>query len=321
LAGKFNDEKLRLQALRLSDPYDQPDLAFTVQADTKLLDIINIYSFEQYPAKKAFCVLCQGHHHKRGFTALLANGSRAMYGSTCGERAFGESWAEAENRIKDRADRQFELKKLDRLSQCIRSFEGLATWERAAESLDFRRAAFDRQLGELASRAAEAARHKHGSLTVFRAIESRAAKSIGKKETVTEEVTIGELRGRDFLLAENFSRSVSFMREALAEMSQGLCGSDGIPTNVLTFRRKKLQRSFDGVEEFARAHDASHEFWTIANFRSLVRWSEETIPTRYLIEDGIVRREDRTGGLRIELPISALDLSLLGAISDFRRSD
>jgi hypothetical protein len=63
---------------------------------------------------------------------------------------------QAENRIKDRADRQFELKKLDRLSQCIRSFEGLATWERAAERLDFRRAAFDRQLGELASRAAEA---------------------------------------------------------------------------------------------------------------------------------------------------------------------
>jgi hypothetical protein len=41
MSGKCNDEQLRLQALKLRDPYDQPDLITAIPSDAKLFDIIN----------------------------------------------------------------------------------------------------------------------------------------------------------------------------------------------------------------------------------------------------------------------------------------
>jgi hypothetical protein len=49
LASTFNDQQLRVQALKLSDPYDQGNLIWTVPEGAKLLDIINIYVYERYP--------------------------------------------------------------------------------------------------------------------------------------------------------------------------------------------------------------------------------------------------------------------------------
>jgi hypothetical protein len=66
MAGKFNDSELRHLALKLTDPYDQPDLIFEVPADAELLDILNIYAFERWPTEKVYCVECCGHHHKFG---------------------------------------------------------------------------------------------------------------------------------------------------------------------------------------------------------------------------------------------------------------
>ena len=96
MAGKFNDEQLRLQALKLRDPYDQSNLVYTVPESAALLDITNIYVYEQYPLKKVYCVECGGRKHKHGFTAMLTTGHRVLYGSTCGARRFGQSWTEAE---------------------------------------------------------------------------------------------------------------------------------------------------------------------------------------------------------------------------------
>jgi hypothetical protein len=53
LAGKFDDEQLRVQALKLSDPYDQGNLVWTVPKGANLLDIMNIYVYEQYPGKSS----------------------------------------------------------------------------------------------------------------------------------------------------------------------------------------------------------------------------------------------------------------------------
>ena len=137
--------------------------------DAQLLDITNIYVFERYPREKVFCVECGGRHHKRGFTAMLTSGQRVLLGSTCGARLFKESWADAERRIEERADRQFELRKLDRMSTILRPLEnGLIGWQAAMEHISGRRSAFDRQLGELASRVREAAGQKAGALTIFR---------------------------------------------------------------------------------------------------------------------------------------------------------
>ena len=92
MAGKFDDGQLRLQALRLRDPYDQPDLIFNIPSDAILLDIINIYVFERYPVEKVHCAKCGTRRHKFGFTALLASGDRLPLGSSCGAELFGESW-------------------------------------------------------------------------------------------------------------------------------------------------------------------------------------------------------------------------------------
>lgn len=322
MAGKFDDSQLRLQALKLSDPYDQSNLVFEVREGVSLVDILNIYTFEKYPREKAYCVACGCHRHKRGFTALLSDGTRAMYGSACGEEAFGESWKEAEERIQERADRQFELKKLDRLSRCTQSLESLAGWEKAAERLDFRRQAFDR-LGELASRAREAARNKQGMLTYFHTFESAALKALGKKSAVSEEVEAGRLKGYQFLCSGELLPVVSSVRSALSVMALGLQNTDKISTKTLEKRRRKLEQALTALEEVADCFDAAADFWTVENFESLIRWAvaHGITKEKYFIEEGVIRRPGRQDGLVIEFAVPEVDFTLLDAVKDYRRAD
>lgn len=324
MAGKFDDAQLRVQALKLKDPYDQPDLITHIPQDAQLLDIVNVYVFERYPIEKAFCVFCQGHHHKRGFTAILASGHRVMCGSKCGADHFGTSWSDAEKRIDERADRQFELKKIDRLAACGRSFDVAAHWERSIEHLWFRRQAFDAKCGELASRAKEAALHKRGQLTVFKKVRNKAAEAAGMQSLGGAEVVVGSLAGSKYVLASDFLTPVKDMVQALAGMQHGISDSEGIATKALAKRRREFERSLEGIEAAAEVYEAAHEFWTRENFEGLLRWSNEHGATnaKYsLSETGIVSQVGRSDGLKIDMKIPDIDLSLLDAIKEYRRAD
>jgi hypothetical protein len=325
LAGKFNDEQLRVQALKLSDPYDQGNLVWTVPEGAKLLDITNIYVYEQYPRQKVYCVECGGRHHKRGFTALLTTGQRVLYGSTCGARRFGQSWTEAERRIEERADRQFELKKLDRLKISINGLEaGLIGWQSAMQQIVGRRMGFDRQLGELASRVREAVNRKAGALTIFRKVQNSAARA-AKTNALGDyqEVTVGQLVGIEFLHSLDPAKAITTALAAVDVIKGTIGATDLASTKQLRSRRRDLERAFEDVETSATIHSGAEEFFTISNFAEMVRWANEHEATkaRYLIESNdVVRAEGHAGGIKISTP-SPIDMSLLDLITDYRRAD
>jgi hypothetical protein len=327
VAGQFNDEQLRRQALKLTDPYDQSNLVWTVPDGAELLDITNIYVFERYPREKVFCVECGGHHHKRGFTAMLTSGQRVLLGSTCGARLFAESWADAEKRIEERADRQFELKKLDRFALISGPLEsGLIGWKSPLEQISWRRAAFDKTLGELASRVREAANARAGALTVFRKVQSNAARQAGMKSLGNElhqEVTVGQIVGIEFLASLDPAKAIGRAIDAFYVLKGSVSKTDNSTTKMLRDRRRGFERALEDVETSAKIHAGAEAFYTRSNFAEMVRWANEHGATqaRYDLDaNDVVRREGSAGGIQISLP-PPIDTVLLDLIADYRRAD
>ena len=109
------DQDLRLAELRITDPYKQTGIVWEIPPGVELVEVINTYTFDRWPGEKARCIKCDGRRHKHGFTALLSNEAQALYGSKCGQDEFGESWAQATNRLRDRRKRQTLLFRLDEL--------------------------------------------------------------------------------------------------------------------------------------------------------------------------------------------------------------
>ncbi|NUU44496.1 hypothetical protein [Tardiphaga robiniae] len=322
LASSFNDQQLRHQALKLKDPYDQPNLTFEMPDRSALLDIINIYTFDKYPAKKAFCVLCQSHRHRKGFTAVLTSGQRMMCGSKCGADHFGTSWADAEKRIEERADRQFELKRVDRLAACERSFDIVSSWIKAFEQIENRRRAFHR-LGEMASRVYEAALHKGGALTVFKALPQHADAEDRRRSLGGTEVTVGRIVGSRYLTASEYTPQLSQVSAAIAEMLSSARGSERLSTDLMRKRRRAFERSIEGLDEAAEVLEAARSFWTVENFSEMVRYINEHGATsaRYELSEGVVRTVSGSAGMKVSMPVPNLNLEMLQAVRDYRRAD
>src|SRR5581483_10093919 len=206
MAGALNIDHIRNTVFRLTDPYDQSDLITCIPEDAKLLDILNIYEFARFPTEKAFCVVCKGRRHKRGFTAALTTGHRVLLGSACGEKKFGANWKDAEKRLRLRSDHQYELLMYDRLTMIRDQLEEkLPQWLRVFEQLEGRKAAFSRIFGEVASRLKEAANRGDGRLTIHRKVRSSSFQQAltrddddSKEQFTYQEVTVATLMGPAF---------------------------------------------------------------------------------------------------------------------------
>jgi hypothetical protein len=325
MASKINDEFLRNQALILKDPYSQKGLIWEIPNSAVLLDIINIYKFERWPTEKVYCCLCKGRHHKMGFTALLASGERLLLGSKCGAKLFRESWTEAATRMEERADRQYELIKLDRLDLIARPFrESLLGWLRAMETILNRRIAFENRLGELASRTREAANNHGGALTVSRRIENKAARAAGLRDLGDHvDVKVGDLSGSAFFNRFNPKRAVEQALNAFDKMRLGIGDTDNAWTSVLTKRRRDFERTFSDLEQAAQMYEGAQEFFSLENFRVLLDWSNKHRATvaRYEIgSDGIVKDEEKAGGIML-LTLAPLDETPLDLLKEYRRAD
>jgi hypothetical protein len=325
MAGKISDEFLRYEALSLSDPYDQIGLIWEIPIGAVLLDIINIYKFDRWPTDKVYCALCRRRQHKFGFTVVLASGQRLLLGSTCGEKLFCESWAAAEKRIKERANRQYELIKLDRLnliSQDLR--KGLLSWSVVMERILNRRKAFENTLGELGSRVRDAAIYSNGALTVSVRVESKAARAAGLRDLGEYvDMKIGDFAGAALFSPLDPKRAVERSLATLERMKLGIGNTEGMGTSILTKRRMDFERTFSDLEEAARMHEAAQEFFTPTNFKMLLAWANVHGATtaRYEIDDeDIIRQEGRDGGIKL-LPIPDLDEVVLDLVKEYRRAD
>lgn len=325
MAGALNTDLIRNTVFRLTDPYDQSDLISCIPENAKLLDILNIYEFERFPTEKAFCVVCKGHRHKRGFTAALTTGHRVLVGSACGQKKFGASWQEAEQRLRLRSDHQYELLMYDRLTMIRDQLQAkLPQWLRVFELLEGRKSAFSRIFGEIASRLKEVAIRGDGRLTIHRKVRTSAFQQAlargdddGKERFTFQEVTIGTLMGAAFFDPLETHRAVANAIQSVKNHSY-----EKALALEMTKRRKAVERSFDDLQRCAEIYDDVNAFLSAESFASLARWADQNDGLRRKLvsrSNGLFFSDDLNQGMT-HLPLPELDETLLDCIWEYRRA-
>ncbi|MCJ2085043.1 hypothetical protein MKK88_03410 [Methylobacterium sp. E-005] len=301
-------------------------LAYRIEPGVGLLDVLNIYRFPGFPAEKIYCAACQGHHHARGFTALTTKGDRILLGSKCGGDAFGESWASAEKRMKERVDRQYELHRLDRFAPIYKPMQrALNAWVRPVEHLTYRLIGFRTNLGELASRAQEAAIRHSGNLVINKRVRKRRS-----DDPEWVEVPYAKLHGA--ALFSGFDRlnvvlAIEGAMNCLTDVAQMIPDTDRLSLQLMKRRRLRMEASFRQLEEVVAIYEAGQEFFTDASFKLLSEWSfiRDQKDYRYTFEDGFLRHVDRDGynraGIRQMAPLRELDDQIIELIQEYRRAD
>jgi hypothetical protein len=324
MSAKISDKDLRRQALNLKNAYEQPGLTWSIPEGIKLLDIINIYEHEEWPVEKVWCVNCTGRHHKRGFTALLSNGMRVLLGSSCGQKVFGESWVLAERRMRDRADRQWELERLDRLALILDPLVGaVAKWQRPLEIAAARRSAFTSQLSNLASRVIEAATIHQGALVVYREIDVRVGASAETKKDFVP-VKVADLPGHRLFRQFDVSKVVDKALSVIKVAKKSLPYTDNIPTNLLRSRRKAVEEAFTQLELAAQTYRAAQAFFTPKTFALLVQYTDKYAVTddRYYFNgNGIDYDDGRPGVALPHVPLGDLNGDPFNLIAEYRAAD
>lgn len=325
MAGALNTDQIRNTVFRLTDPYDQSDLISCIPEDARLLDILNIYEFERFPTEKAFCVVCKGHRHKRGFTAALTTGHRVLVGSACGQKKFGASWQEAERRLRLRSDHQYELLMYDRLTIIRGQLQAkLPQWLRVFEQIEGRKSAFSRIFGEIASRLKEVAIRGDGRLTIHRKVRSSAFQQAlargdddGKEGFTYQEVTVGTLIGAAFFDPLHTHRAVANAIQSVKDHSY-----EKALALDMTKRRKAVERSFEDLQRCAEIYSGVNAFLSSQNFASLASWADQNDGVRRKLvarSNGLFFGDDLNQGMTL-LPLPHLDETLLDCIWEYRRA-
>jgi hypothetical protein len=325
MAGALNTDQIRNTVYRLTDPYDQSDLISCIPEDAKLLDILNIYEFERFPTEKAYCVVCKGHRHKRGFTAALTTGHRVLVGSRCGQKKFGASWEDAEKRLRLRSDHQYELLMYDRLTMIRPQLQAkLQQWLRVFEQLEGQKAAFSRIFGETASRLKEVAIRGDCRLTIHRKVRASAFQQAlghgdddGKEQFTYQEVTVGTLMGAAFFDPLHTHRAVASAIQSVKDHAY-----ENALALDMTKRRKAVDRSFEDLQRCAEIYNDVNAFLSRESFASLARWADQNDGIRRKLvarSNGLFFGDDLNQGMTL-LPVPDLDETLLDCIWEYRRA-
>jgi hypothetical protein len=110
MARKYTDAELIAHEFFMTKPYNQQRLVETLAPGETIVDVVNIYAYEDYPAKKARCIHCHRAGHRDGFTAKTSLNNHCLLGSHCGEAAAGTTWHELSKDFEARRDRQHYLR-------------------------------------------------------------------------------------------------------------------------------------------------------------------------------------------------------------------
>ncbi|MEH3064915.1 MAG: hypothetical protein PGN33_19975 [Methylobacterium radiotolerans] len=322
MAAKVTDRELRLQALMLDDPYEQPNLSWAINPDARLLDVLNLYQFKEWPTQKVYCVSCEGHHHKKGFTCITSEGDRLLFGSKCGQDAFGESWVNAEKRIKERYQRQHELLSLDRFNTVLGPMQkAVSRWVRPIGDLANRRIGFASSLEALYQRCHEAAQRSNGMLTIFEKVKQK----LGNEPDFVER-PYAQLIGRDMFSVFDRTNIVHVVEDtikAIDAVKANAANTDGVSTTTLKRCRLAMERKFEQIEQSAVAYEAAQDFFSAPSFKLLAEWSwaRNVVGERYLFEKGILKQCDTNRGVALLAPLPDLNLEILDLIREYRRGE
>jgi hypothetical protein len=323
LAGKFTDRELRLRALKLVDAYDQPGIFKRPIADgDRLLDILNVYQHAKYPKEKVYCSVCNGHHHGKGFTALVMTQSkkivRMLLGSKCGAEAFGQDWKTAERRQKADHNRQWELKRLDRLEIIHNELKAALTeWRRLLPAVVGRRSAFALKLGDLETQLREAFVHQYGRMFVNRTVTLKN----GEKSFDTQ--LLEEIPGAAVLDNINATALVDRLLASLDAMAACIGRTDTIPTSTLLKRRREFENAFEFLDPVHKYYLGAQDFFTAETFEKIAHWTQRYKVTErpYAWSGEGLGYKDGYDKFNLPKPFPDLDEAPLDLINEYRRAD
>jgi hypothetical protein len=321
MAAKLSDRELRLQALKLSNAYDQPHLVQRPLRDTdRLVDITNVYDHENWPDEKVYCSRCDGHHHRMGFTALVIaeeGVKRMLLGSHCGADAFGQSWRIAEKRMNDQCDRQYELRRLDRLEPIFTPFiSALSTWRKPVTRAIGRLSAFSSLHGELYSRLREAYSSHGGMLTATR---------ITKLRDGTDHAAIEPVAALPGAAVFDHFNCVAVLERAsdyISAIARQFGKTDQVSLKIMKARRREFEDTFSDLERVAKFYAGAQEFFTPKTFELIAHWVTKfgITKTNYQFTGDGIR-----GGYKpryvLPRPFEDLDDSVLDLIHEYQRAD
>lgn len=320
MSQRMNDRDLRNHQLLLSDPYDQDGLVRDIPDGATLSAVINTYAYEKWPNEKAYCCVCRGHHHKRGFTALLSTGDKVMLGSKCGSDVFGEDWGAAEDRMRDAERRKYELGRLDRLEPVLSDMRSrLLGLHRHIDAMVNRRRGFESAFGDLVYYLRQAS---DGALFEdVRQIDHGQSDRQGRTVFTSVRRTVGRYDGASFF--ENYEPLPQIDRalSAMATCAESFGATDSLSTPALTRRRRALEDGFEAIERAFAFHAAGRAFFRPANIDSVIAWSNRVglAQVRYELVNGLMT-SDRGEALKL-FAADPLEEELISIIRSYRRSD
>lgn len=318
-ARQYTDQELRDADLRITDPYDQPDLVDEVPPGARLVEILNTYAFEHWPEKKVWCVVCQGHRHKNGFTGLLDNGARALVGSKCGQEVFHTSWQEARNRLKDRTRRQVLLLRLDRLLPLIPVLrQRLGEWRRTCERLEASRRRFNTAMPALYGALEGHATRGDARLMVYEevrniAAEENAAEDDDKPKTKWVQREAHLAAGLEYFERTSPIAKIAGTLALLKEVEAASGDTDPISLAAMRKYDKRLSDALEGLRKIAAMYRGSSAFFEPRNLAGIAAWATASreIKGRYGAAGGELRHNDTDATMALPGDYPPLDGALL----------
>lgn len=323
MAGKISDRELRLRALKLTNAYDQDGVIQRPLANgDRLIDVLNIYQHEHWPNEKVYCSVCNGHHHSKGFTALVLTAAgiivRMLLGSKCGAEAFGQDWHTAKRRQEEQYKRQWELQRLDRLETLHHELKAaLSEWRRLLPAVVGRRSAFALNLGELETQIREAFLHQQGRMFVHRIVPLKNGQQI------LDTQLLDPIPGAAVLDNLNGTAIVERAQVSLEAMAECIGRTDSIPTATLRKRRNDFETAIERLSAVHKYYLGAQVFFTAETFEKIANWTQ-----RYKITDRPyawsgegIGPKDGYDRFKLPKPFPDLDETPLELIKEYRRAE
>lgn len=313
------DIDLRRINLRVTDPYKQEGLVSTIPVEITLVDVLNTYSFERWPHEKVRCVKCNGHRHKHGFTALLSNGAKALFGSKCGEEEFGENWAQATARLREQSRRQNFLLQLDILVPHLPKIrQGLKGWRPACDSIEYSHKRFKNNLGYVYEALCQLVARGETQLKIYeKKTIQKTKRGSGESRFVTEWIpqTISILQGGAYF--KNITPTeILDKADAILKQIEIIAGDTSrFDTNHMSILNKQLNNVYRELRQIVDMRKGAILFFAPDHLKLVAYWATRTdsnyIPGRYKAQANELHNLDTGKSMALPPSFAPIDENIL----------
>lgn len=281
-----SDYDLIRAELKITDPYNQDGLIDHIPEDEKPVEILNTYSYEEYPDKKAYCAICKSHRHQEGLTSKLTKGALVMVGSKCAADHYEQSWAELKKTHDQRTQRQSLLLDFDTLAPKVSLIsKELCLWKIKMERFIAFRKRFINTLNPLYELLSQEA-IRGSDLVIYERIEgSSFQQELGKNSPEYQKIPIHYLEGRMFFNNLNPEIVLSGAIQLMYQIAEFAQDTDGISNNKLSRLRNKYLKMIDDLESLKEMHQAPIRFFSHKNLLGVASWATQSknIPGTYSV--------------------------------------